>query len=103
MSRDVLSELSRWYAHHCNGNWEHHHGIAIQTTDNPGWWVTIDLAETELDGRDFPAVFVGVDAGGFPIQPSWLCCRVQGSKWHGAGDAGRLAEIIGHFLAWSAG
>jgi hypothetical protein len=56
MSRDILSDLSRWYAHHCDGEWEHHHDIAIETTDNPGWWVKIDLAGTELEGRAFPAI-----------------------------------------------
>jgi hypothetical protein len=101
MSRDILSDLSRWYAHHCDGEWEHHHGIAIETTDNPGWWVKIDLAGTELEGRAFPAILMGVDAAGVPVQPSWLCCQLQAAKWQGAGDSGRLAEIIDNFLAWS--
>jgi Immunity protein 53 len=26
-----------------NGEWEHHHGITIETTDNPGWIFKIDL------------------------------------------------------------
>ena len=103
MSRDVLSELSQWYARHCDGEWENHHGISIETTDNPGWWVSIDLRGTELDGRAFPPIFMGVDTGGFPVQPSWLCCRLQDAKWHGAVDANRLPDIIGHFPAWSIG
>jgi hypothetical protein len=39
---------------------------------------------------------LGVDL--FEICESAIC-----AKWHGAGDASRLAEIIGHFLAWSIG
>jgi hypothetical protein len=42
-------------------------------------------------------------ANGFPVQPRWLDCRVQETKWHDAGDESRLAEIIGHFLAWATG
>jgi len=56
MSRDILSDLSRWYAHHCDREWEHHHGIAIVTTNNPGWWVKIDMAGTELEERAFLAI-----------------------------------------------
>jgi hypothetical protein len=103
MPRDALSDLTQWYTRHCNGEWEHHHGISIQTTDNPGWWVKIDLAGTELAGRAFPTIQEGVDAGAFPVQPRWLCCRLQDTTWHGAGDESRLAEIIGHFLAWAGG
>jgi Immunity protein 53 len=103
MPRDVVSELTQWYARQCNGEWEHHYGITIQSTDNPGWWIKIDLHGTELAGRAFPTIMEGVDAGAFPVQPRWLCCRLQDGKWHGAGDASRLAEIIGHFLDWADG
>jgi Immunity protein 53 len=103
MSRDALSDLTQWYARHCNGEWEHHHGISIETTDNPGWWVKIDLRGTALAGRAFPSILEGVDARGFPVQPRWLCCRLREEKWQGAGDSSRLAEIIGCFLAWAGG
>jgi len=103
MPRDVLSGLTQWYSNHCDGEREHHHGITMQTTDNPGWWVKIDLTDTELAGRAFPPIREGVGPDGFPAQPRWLDCRVQETKWHGAGDESRLAEIIGHFLAWATG
>ena len=103
MPRDALSELTQWYARQCNDEWEHHYGITIQSTDNPGWWVKIDLQGTQWAGRAFPTIMEGVDAGAFPVQPRWLCCRLQDGKWHGAGDASRLAEIIDHFLDWADG
>ena len=104
MPHDALSELAQWYTRHCNGGREHHHGITITTTDNPGWWVKIDLTGTELAGRTFPPILEGVDAGGFPIGPRWLCCRLQAPKWHGAGDDSRLAgNHRGRFLAWAIG
>jgi Immunity protein 53 len=101
MPRNALSELAHWYTRHCDGEREHHHGISIVTTDNPGWWVKIDLAGTELADRSFPPLREGVDAGDFPIARRWLCCRVQDTKWHGAGDDSRLEQIIGHFLDWA--
>jgi len=101
MPSDILSELSQWFARHCDGEREHHHGISIQSTDNPGWWVKVDLTGTELADRPFAPVLEGVDAEGFPAQPRWLCCRLQDNAWHGAGDESRLADIIGRFLAWA--
>jgi Immunity protein 53 len=103
MPRDVLSELAQWYTRHCDGEREHHHGITIQTTDNPGWWVKIDLTGTELASRTFAPILEGLDAAGFPARPHWLSCRLQDTTWHGAGDDSRLAEIISHFLDWARG
>jgi hypothetical protein len=31
--------LEQWYFRQCNGDWEHTHGIIIETLDNPGWAV----------------------------------------------------------------
>lgn len=44
--RSSLSKLQQWYAGHCNGDWEHTHGIRIDTLDNPGWSIKIDLSDT---------------------------------------------------------
>ncbi len=41
--RDVLGELQGWFLAHCNGDWEHSHGVSIATLDNPGWSIEINL------------------------------------------------------------
>ena len=38
-----LEWLQSWYAAQCNDTWEHDHGITIDTLDNPGWHVRIDV------------------------------------------------------------
>jgi hypothetical protein len=101
VTENLLSRLSGWYASHCNGEWEHQKGISIRTTDNPGWWVKIDIAKTNLAGRPFATISQGTDAEGFPEAANWLCCQLQDSQWHGAGDATRLNDILGRFLAWA--
>ncbi|WP_354642917.1 Imm53 family immunity protein [Kitasatospora camelliae] len=53
-SEHVLSWLQTWYADQCNENWEHEWGVKIDTLDNPGWSVTIDLEETDLQEREYP-------------------------------------------------
>ncbi|MDQ7778906.1 MAG: Imm53 family immunity protein, partial [Planctomycetota bacterium] len=50
---NALIELQKWFAGHCNGDWEHGAGITITTLDNPGWGVDISLEGTELENKPF--------------------------------------------------
>ena len=97
----TLDALQRWYAAHCDGEREHHHGISIQTCDNPGWWVKIDLEGTELRDCPFARVAVNVDADGFQQSDRWLCCHIENGIWNGAGDETKLATILQAFLDWA--
>ena len=101
MSNDLLARLSRWFAAHCDGEWEHHHGVSIQTTDNPGWWIKIALEGAELAGRDFAALSENIDPYGLPAGARWLHCSLKDGKWHGAGDETRLEQIVTIFLNWA--
>ena len=102
MAEHPLQELQRWFATHCNGDWEHRRGISIETTDNPGWWVKIDLHDTELADKSFTTVAENVDPNGVQLGPRWLMCRLQNGHWHGAGDELRLEQILSIFLCWAA-
>ena len=98
---DPLTALQEWYQRHCDGEWEHGHGVTIQSCDNRGWWVRIGIAGTELETRSFLPVRVNVDARRFQEGPRWLCCHVENGVWNGAGDETRLPDIIARFLAWA--
>ena len=37
MTDSPLDFMMRWFASHCDGDWEHDLGIRIETLDNPGW------------------------------------------------------------------
>ena len=50
---DILGDPQKWYAANCHGGWEHYFGVVIETLDNPGWLVKIDLEETTLDGKHY--------------------------------------------------
>jgi hypothetical protein len=60
---DIFAELQRWYEAQCNGDWEHHNGITIESCDNPGWWVKIDLADTSLINRELRLLCVAMSLG----------------------------------------
>lgn len=100
--QDLLSALQAWYSQQCNGKWEHAHGISIESLDNPGWLVKIDLAGTELHSRPFQQIADRVDAHHFPLGPRWLHCYVEEGTWNGAGDETKLSVILQTFLSWAA-
>ena len=97
----AIERLQRWYARQCDGEWEHRHGVSIQSCDNPGWWVKVELTGTHLSDVPFERVARNVNDDGWPQTERWLCCRVSDGVWQGAGDETRLAEILGVFLSWA--
>ena len=93
---DTLQELQQWYRAHCDGDWEHGYGVQIDTLDNPGWRVTVELTDTELSGRSFTEV------QRLEHETDWIHCRVRDGKFEGHGGPFMLDEILKIFLAWAA-
>ena len=98
---DVLQQLQAWYTRQCDGDWEHQQGITIQSLDNPGWLVKVDLVGTDLIERPFNLVMEPVDAQGFQQSDRWLHCDVKDGVWHGAGDETKLGRILEAFITWA--
>ncbi|MBI1850717.1 MAG: immunity 53 family protein [Planctomycetes bacterium] len=96
MSRaaDFLEALQNWYLAQCDGSWEHTWGVAIETLDNPGWPVRIDLEETGLDSTTFTRV--AVDRS----EHDWYQCWVEDHVFNGAGGPTNMKDILEVFLAW---
>jgi hypothetical protein len=93
---ELLEQLQLWYASQCNGQWEHSNGISIQTIDNPGWSLRVDLANTGLTGQSFDEIRVdGADSR------DWYVCRVTDDVFEAFSGPGRLTEIIHVFLLWA--
>ena len=91
----VLTEIQEWYASNCDGEWEPEYGLEIGTMDNPGWSVTIDLYETNLEGKEFQRI------KNHQSEESWIECWVEENKFRSFGDPGRLEEILRSFLDWA--
>ncbi len=97
----TLARLQTWYSRQCNGIWEHSSGVVIESCDNPGWWVKINLIGTPLQTHTFTKIGEGVDARHFPLGSYWLSCHIENGTWHGAGDETKLERILEVFLAWA--
>ena len=92
---DALSELQEWYVSHCNGDWEHHYGVSIDTLDNPGWQVSIDLTGTGLEGKSFQDI---VD---LESESEWIHCKLEEKKFQAYCSPRKLEEVIQVFLRWA--
>lgn len=122
-----LHAVQNWYLAHANGDWEHDHGILIESLDNPGWRVTINLTGTELEHSPFQELFEHT----LPYDPNirlrdphvlsqyyqgnqlqeWLhfsyadelgvYCHVEAGKFIGIGGANKLDRILEIFINWT--
>jgi len=94
--------LQNWYRAQCNDDWEHHHGVTIQTLDNPGWLVTVDLTGTALQSLAMKDVgqLADVNHGGTKGNHDWLNCKVEDGFFVGAGGPLSLFLIGDVFRVW---
>ena len=92
---DNLIWLQEWYRRNCqNCEWHEYYGIKIDTLDNPGWIVKIDIAETPLMGKPFSKI--EIDNG----SSDWLFCKVENNVFEGVGDPLKLTLILKVFREW---
>jgi Immunity protein 53 len=75
-----LEELQQWYASNCNGDWEHGYGIEINTMDNPGWHLRVELDETNLENYSFTSIQIENN------EHDWYNCKVEKDKFEAFGD-----------------
>ena len=85
----------KWYKGNCDGYWEHLYGVKIDTLDNPGWSIDIDLLDTPLENKPFAKI--QYDNG----DEDWLICLKKDSIFKGGGDPNKLEKILSIFKEWS--
>jgi hypothetical protein len=91
---DPADQVARWYASQCDGDWEHSFGITIETLDNPGWSLRVDLRRTELEDRSLAR-----EESIEPMTTGWLGW-IENGRYRAACGPLNLAEALAAFLAW---
>lgn len=89
MIKDNLTWLMEWYADQCNDDWEHSYGIKIDTLDNPGWSVTIDLEGTnfnQINDRAWQLVEHN--------DKNWYGYKIEDGRFEASGDPFKLDYLI---------
>ena len=88
-----LAWLQQWYLSCCDGSWEHSYGVRVDTLDNPGWALKIDLPE-------------GIDAATFTAferhrsESEWLVCRIEEESFAAYCGPTQLSDAIQVFRSW---
>ena len=95
---DVLKRLQNWYQSHCDGDWEHSYGIIIDTLDNPGWKLSVDLTDTLLEDVEFQPVNIGDSEN---KNDFWIDCQKLNKAFIGMGSVDSLEKLLSVFLDWS--
>ncbi len=91
---ELLIWLQNWYAAQCDGEWEHGYGIQIDTIDNPGWLIKINIQGTFLKDKEFQRKKIERS------EYDWVQYWVKDSIFQAAGGAKNLFEIIEIFKKW---
>ena len=96
MQKPVLERLQNWYLAQCDEDWEHSYGVKIDTLDNPGWSVDIDLNDTPLESKQFPTLHIQRDN-----EQDWIHCKIENSRFSGSCGPKNLEELLCRFLDWA--
>jgi elongation factor P hydroxylase len=86
--------LQGWYTSQCDGDWEHQAGVKIETLDNPGWSLAIDLERTSRQGVSFERVEI------HRSEHDWCLCWVDCLVFKSACGPTNLGEAIHTFRTW---
>lgn len=95
---ELLKRLQNWYQLHCDGDWEHSYGVIIDTLDNPGWKLTVDLTDTLLEDVNFQPINIGNPEN---KNNFWLSCQKLDNTFIGSGGVDSLENLISIFLDWA--
>ena len=91
---NYIKWLEKWYKDYCDGDWEHSEGVRIFTVDNPGWCMTINLEDTDMEDKEFPMLRIDNS------DDDWIICQVRDNHFIGGGDPDKIEEIIKVFKEW---
>jgi hypothetical protein len=86
--------LQQWYSSQCDGDWEHEYGVKIDTIDNPGWRITINLIGTPAEDCNFSPVELEGD------EMNWFFCWVRDKKFEASCSPLYLSKVVQIFREW---
>ena len=87
----ILTWLSLWYESNCDGEWEHDYGIRIDTLDNPGWSLTIDLENIKSVINDIEWKYFEKN------DHDWFGYKIEDGKFEASGDPSKLELLLYKF------
>ncbi|MEY8762086.1 MULTISPECIES: Imm53 family immunity protein [Clostridium] len=88
----IIEVLQEWYKNISQNSMCM--GIHIETVDNSGWCVCIDLFETAYENRSFQTVYMRKS------RSNWFKCTKKNGLFKGSGGVQNLEDILKVFYCW---
>ena len=88
---NIIDWISDWFTNECDGDWEHENQIKIQTLDNPGWDIVIDLRYTDLENLNLNHTLIEAS------EHDWYFYSIKDKKFNAAGDLSKLNFLLEKF------
>ena len=84
----MIKWLQDWYSSNCDREWEHENGIKIQTLDNPGWLLEIEILNISsiIPLKEYELFEVS--------EQNWIGYDVTEHKFAACGDSTKLEAMI---------
>lgn len=95
---DSFGELMAWYSMQCDGDWEHCCGVEINTLDNPGWVLKVDLIGTMLEDAEFTPIEYGDSEN--TEDAAWMRCFRDESCFTAYCGSLMLEKAVSIFIDW---
>jgi len=89
---DIVQWIENWFLSQCNGDWEHSEGIRIETLDNPGWHIRINLEGTNLQEIEYNSGLIEKN------ENDWYCITVKDGIYEANGDPNKLNYLLNNFM-----
>ena len=93
-SVNILKWLEEWYESNCDGDWEHQFGISIETLDNPGWLVKLNVNYTLYENIPFDDIEINRS------EHDWVMLSKRGNRIECAGGPRNLEELLKIIKKW---
>lgn len=92
-----LQWLQEWLLENCNmDSSDHDYDISIETLDNPGWHIRIQVQDTKLENEKFEKIAIQRED-----ENNWLHCKVEDKTFESACGPRNLDEVISIFKEWA--
>ncbi|MFY1048502.1 immunity 53 family protein [Chryseobacterium sp. GP-SGM7] len=85
----MINWLQKWFNEQIDGNWEHEAVLKIETIDNPGWSLEVNLVQGSIPSTEWKLFEVSDD--------NWVGYKFEDNTFHASGDPNKLSLLIGMF------